>query len=51
MLAIMIQRRGLMMEALLCQYCKEGTVWDEALGGCIVANPMGYFLGRLRPAQ
>ena len=24
---------------VLCQYCKEGTVWDEALQGCIVANP------------
>ena len=23
----------------LCQYCKEGTVWDEVVQGCIVANP------------
>ena len=23
----------------LCQYCKEGTVWDEDIQGCIVANP------------
>ena len=23
----------------LCDYCKEGTVWDEAVQGCIVANP------------
>ena len=23
----------------LCQYCKEGTVWDEAIQGCVVANP------------
>ena len=23
----------------LCEYCKEGTVWDEAVQGCIVANP------------
>ena len=22
-----------------CQYCKEGTVWDEAIQGCVVANP------------
>ena len=23
----------------LCQYCKAGTVWDDVLQGCIVANP------------
>ena len=23
----------------LCQYCKVGTVWDEAIQGCVVANP------------
>jgi uncharacterized protein (TIGR02145 family) len=23
----------------LCQFCKEGTVWDEDIQGCIVANP------------
>ena len=23
----------------LCQYCKEGTIWDEAIQGCVVANP------------
>ena len=23
----------------LCQYCKEGTVWDEEVQGCIVAIP------------
>ena len=23
----------------LCQYCKEGTAWDEVVQGCIVANP------------
>ena len=23
----------------LCQYCKEGTVWDEVVQGCIVAKP------------
>tara|TARA_B110000008_G_scaffold269038_1_gene297835 strand:- start:222 stop:1787 length:1566 start_codon:yes stop_codon:yes gene_type:complete len=23
----------------LCQYCREGTVWDEVVQGCIVANP------------
>ena len=23
----------------LCQYCKEGTVWDESIQGCVVANP------------
>ena len=23
----------------LCQYCMEGTLWDEDIQGCIVANP------------
>ena len=23
----------------ICQYCKEGTVWDESIQGCLVANP------------
>jgi uncharacterized protein (TIGR02145 family) len=23
----------------LCQYCKEGTIWDDGVQGCIVAKP------------